>query len=89
VVDSGGTIRLLAWQLFAFGLQKAALALMCQEGRVVAAMDATGSSCPASAEIRVSDRSPFTPMNSFSEEEQATSITPDIQAWFDHASDMH
>jgi len=33
-VDEGCTIRLLARQLFAFGLHKAALALMCQDRRV-------------------------------------------------------
>jgi hypothetical protein len=89
MVDSGCTIRLLARQLFAFGFQKAALALMCQDGRVAAAMDAAGSPCPAAAEIRVSDRRSFAPANSFSEEEQTTSIPPDIHAWFDRASDIH
>jgi hypothetical protein len=42
-VDEGCTIRLLARQLYAFGLQKAALALMCQ---VALAMDEAGSPCP-------------------------------------------
>ena len=46
-VDQGCTIRLLARQLFAFGLHKAALALMCQDGRVAAAMEIAGSPCPA------------------------------------------
>jgi hypothetical protein len=51
-VDEGCTIRLLARQLYAFGLQKAALALMCQDQHVIAAMDAAGSPCPRSvAEI--------------------------------------
>jgi hypothetical protein len=45
-VDDGCTIRLLARQLYAFGLQKAALALMCQDAHVVAAMDEVGSPCP-------------------------------------------
>src|SRR5580704_1523984 len=36
MVDSGCTIRLLARQLFAFGFQRAAVALMCQDGRVAA-----------------------------------------------------
>jgi len=45
-VDEGCTIRLLARQLYAFGFQKAALALMCQDERVAAAMEAAGSSCP-------------------------------------------
>jgi hypothetical protein len=38
-VDEGCTIRLLARQLYAFGFQKAALALMCQDPHVVLAMD--------------------------------------------------
>ncbi len=46
MVDEGCTIRLLARQLYAFGFQKAAVALMCQDERVAAAMDATGSPCP-------------------------------------------
>ena len=46
-VDEGCTIRLLARQLFAFGLHKAALALMCQDRRVADAMDVAGSPCPA------------------------------------------
>jgi len=45
-VDEGCTIRLLARQLFAFGFQKAAVALMCQDERVAVAMDAAGSPCP-------------------------------------------
>ena len=52
IVDEGCTIRLLARQLYAFGLQKAALALMCQDPHVIAAMYAAGSPCPRSvAEI--------------------------------------
>jgi len=46
-VDQGCTIRLLARQLFAFGLHKAAVALMCQDQRVATAMDVAGSPCPA------------------------------------------
>ncbi len=45
-VDDGCTIRLLARQLYAFGFQKAAVALMCQDERVAAAMSAAGSPCP-------------------------------------------
>src|ERR1700730_18524295 len=41
-VDEGCTIRLLARQLYAFGFQKAALALMCQDNRVADAMDTAG-----------------------------------------------
>jgi hypothetical protein len=79
MVDSGCTIRLLARQLFAFGFQKAALALMCQDERVAAAMNAAGSSCPASAAVRVSDRVPFAPVNGFAQEEQAQQFTQDVQ----------
>jgi hypothetical protein len=46
-VDQGCTIRLLARQLFAFGLHKAAVALMCQDQRVAVAMEVAGSPCPA------------------------------------------
>jgi hypothetical protein len=45
-VDEGCTIRLLARQLYAFGFQHAALALMCEDRHVVVAMDAAGSPCP-------------------------------------------
>jgi hypothetical protein len=47
-VDEGCSIRLLARQLYAFGFQKAALALMCEDQHVVAAMSAAGSPCPRS-----------------------------------------
>jgi hypothetical protein len=56
MVDEGCTIRLLARQLYAFGLQKAALALMCQDEHVVAAMYAAGSPCPRSF-VQVVERS--------------------------------
>lgn len=46
-VDEGCTIRLLSRQLYAFGLHKAALALMCQDEHVAAAMEITGSPCPS------------------------------------------
>jgi hypothetical protein len=46
MVDEGCTIRLLARQLFNFGLHKAAVALMCQDERVMAAMEAAGTPCP-------------------------------------------
>jgi hypothetical protein len=52
-VDEGCTIRLLARQLYAFGLQKAALALMCQDPHVVLAMDEVGIPCPT-APVQVS-----------------------------------
>jgi hypothetical protein len=114
MVDSGCTIRLLARQLFAFGFQKAAVALMCQDERVAAAMYAAGSTCPVSAEVRVSDHVPFAPVNGYAPEEQATpitpagqptpitpeeqatpiaqedqAITPEVQAWFDRASNAN
>jgi hypothetical protein len=75
MVDSGCTIRLLARQLFAFGFQKAALALMCQDQRVAAAMDATGTPCPdAPAGVRQRGQG-FMPSLSFAEEEQTTPFT--------------
>lgn len=46
-VDEGCTIRLLSRQLFAFGLHQAAIALMCQDDRVAAAMEVAGSPCPS------------------------------------------
>jgi hypothetical protein len=70
-VDEGCTIRLLARQLYAFGFQKAAVALMCQEARVAIAMNDAGSPCPPSAETRRSDRVAWAPALSFSQEEQA------------------
>ena len=44
--DEGCNIRLAARQLYAFGFQKAALALMCQDPRVAEAMAAVGQPCP-------------------------------------------
>src|ERR1700733_12339074 len=46
-VDEGCTIRLLARQLYAFGFQKAALALMCEDGHVAIAMNEAGTPCRA------------------------------------------
>jgi hypothetical protein len=57
-VDEGCTIRLLARQLYAFGFQKAAVALMCQDEHVAAAMFATGSPCPRTL-VDVGDRGTF------------------------------
>ena len=45
-VDEGCTIRLLARQLFAFGLKTAALALMCEDDHVALAMQTAGTPCP-------------------------------------------
>jgi hypothetical protein len=47
--DDGCSIRLAARQLFAFGFQKAALALMCQDPRVAGAMAAVGQPCPVAS----------------------------------------
>jgi hypothetical protein len=44
--DEGCSIRLAARQLNAFGHPRAALALMCQDLRVAAAMAAAGEECP-------------------------------------------
>ena len=74
-VDEGCTIRLLARQLYAFGLQKAAVALMCQDERVAIAMDDAGSPCPPSAEIRLSERRSSLPPLSFSREERPVLVT--------------
>jgi hypothetical protein len=71
-VDDGCTIRLLARQLYAFGYQKAALALMCQDERVAVAMAAAGSSCPgaAFAEAREQNRVFATAVKPFTREEK-------------------
>jgi hypothetical protein len=78
-VDAGCTIRLLARQLYAFGLQKAAVALMCQDERVAAAMDTAGSPCPVTPEIRAGNRSSLRPVNGFAEEEQPALIAQEEQ----------
>ncbi len=74
-VDEGCTIRLLARQLYAFGLQKAAVALMCQDARVAIAMDDAGSPCPPPAEIRLSERRSSLPPLSYSREERPMPVT--------------
>ncbi len=43
--DEGCNIRLAARQLYAFGFQKAAIALMCQDPHVAEAMQAVGQPC--------------------------------------------
>jgi hypothetical protein len=50
-VDEGCTVRLLARQLYAFGFQRAAMALMCEDPHVVTAMFAVGTPCPRVAEV--------------------------------------
>jgi hypothetical protein len=78
-VDDGCTIRLLARQLFAFGFQKAALALMCQDERVAVAMEAGGTPCPSASFAEATDRSrvSLAPVKAFTRQEQA---------WFDQAA---
>jgi hypothetical protein len=78
VVDNGCSIRLLARQLFAFGFQKAAMAVMCQDERVAAAMLDVGTPCPA-AFAETSERSQFSAV-------QSKPFTSDEQAWFERAS---
>jgi hypothetical protein len=71
-VDDGCTIRLLARQLYAFGFQKAALALMCQDERVAVAMDTAGSPCPgALAETNERSRLSAIPVKPVTREELA------------------
>jgi hypothetical protein len=80
MVDSGCTIRLLARQLFAFGFQKAAVALMCQDERVAAAMGTAGSPCPgAPVGMRLSDRGSATPALSFTQDEQTKPLSLEEQ----------
>ena len=55
-VDDGCTIRLLARQLYAFGFQKAAVALMCQDERVTVAMEAAGTFCPSTSSSPMAHR---------------------------------
>lgn len=75
-VDEGCTIRLLSRQLFAFGYQKAAIALMCQDPHVAIAMETAGMPCPSSgrgayAEVREEDRVSAGPVRPFTRDEQA------------------
>jgi hypothetical protein len=80
-VDDGCTIRLLARQLFAFGFQKAAIALMCQDERVAVAMDAASSPCPRSL-VQITGSLPATEDRG----EVRTAVKPytrEEQAWFD------
>jgi hypothetical protein len=83
MVDDGCTIRLLSRQLYAFGFQKAAMALMCQDEHVAIAMQAVGTPCPAAfaeaaerrqvatAQVAAVGTKPF---------------TPEERAWFDWQS---
>jgi hypothetical protein len=80
-VDDGCTIRLLARQLYAFGFQKAAVALMCQDERVTFAMEAAGTSCPS-----ISSGPMVRRQVSMRTEGSEAPITRAEQAWFDRAS---
>jgi hypothetical protein len=82
-VDDGCTIRLLARQLFAFGLQKAAVALMCQDERVATAMEVSGSACPSVFGEPMMHRQVAAITESPSTER---AITRNEQAWLDRAS---
>jgi hypothetical protein len=75
-VDEGCTIRLLARQLFAFGFKTAALALMCQDGRVALAMDTAGTPCPEQpAPVEPHQHAAaFFPTLSFAPQEQQTPL---------------
>jgi len=81
-VDDGCTIRLLARQLFAFGFQKAAVALMCQDERVSVAMEAAGTFCPAAPALVHRQVSMRTEATTIAE----APITRAEQAWFERAS---
>ena len=103
-VDEGCTIRLLARQLFAFGFQKAALALMCQDEHVAVAMSAAGSPCPAPSarfdervqigeRVESSEYVGTTAPAQTSGRLQLSFLTrpsaQEEQAWFDRASNMN
>jgi hypothetical protein len=80
-VDDGCTIRLLARQLYAFGFQQAAVALMCQDERVTFAMEAAGTSCPSISSAPMVRR-----QVSMRTDGAEAPISRAEQAWFDRAS---
>jgi hypothetical protein len=84
-VDDGCTIRLLARQLYAFGFQKAAVALMCQDERVTLAMEAAGTFCPSTSSSPMTHRQVSLSRTEASTVAEAP-ITRAEQAWFDRAS---
>jgi hypothetical protein len=102
-VDEGCTIRLLARQLYAFGLRNAALAMMCEDPHVVLAMNESGTPCPPQA-VRVTENSSpspggglfsFLPPLAFAEDQtssipapQSDPVTDAEQALFDRESNM-
>jgi hypothetical protein len=99
-VDDGCTIRLLSRQLFAFGFQKAALALMCQDKHVALAMSETGTPCPippSETGARVADLTADPTATSSIETGEPVPVallpvkpfTQEEQAWFDRASNMN
>lgn len=103
-VDDGCTIRLLARQLYAFGFQKAAVALMCQDRRVTDAMDAAGSPCPIRPdEVGATGSLSSADPSSSSTAEASEPVEPPVlfsflptqpssqeqEAWFNRASNMN
>jgi hypothetical protein len=83
-VDDGCTIRLLARQLYAFGFQKAAVALMCQDERVTVAMEAAGTFCPSTPSGPMVHRQ--ISMRTDTSTVAEAPVTRAEQAWFDRAS---
>jgi hypothetical protein len=93
-VDEGCTIRLLARQMYAFGLRNAALALMCEDQHVVLAMIESGTPCPPQA-VRVAENSPpavespggglfsFLPPLAFAEDQTSAISAPQTEAGTD------
>jgi hypothetical protein len=104
-VDEGCTIRLLARQLYAFGLQKAALALMCEDVHVAIAMNEAGTPCrPSPTQVggplafTATDRSAsggyildLNPAEAGNPDQvsDAPPVSQQEQAWFDRASNLN
>lgn len=72
-VDEGCTIRLLARQLYAFGFQKAAMAMMCEDEHVVLAMAAVDSPCLPPAGDKAAARVSAVPEVPAAQQQQADS----------------
>jgi len=83
-VDDGCTIRLLARQLFAFGYQNAAVALMCQDERVAVAMGTANTSCPRLSVETTGSLPEHTEKSRVSS--AVKPYTSEEQAWFDRTS---
>lgn len=80
-VDDGCTIRLLARQLYAFGFQKAAMALMCEDQHVALAMAEVGSPCP-DRPVEISDAAPnasLAPVQQSAQQPALKFLRPSIQ----------